>query len=594
MRNRHSFIKSEHGQILIWVIGIMLLAALVIPPLLASSYSGLRASTIRKEKTQELYAADTGVEDALNWISSQGNVARWDESGIVPFPGIGQQVDYPLGIDANLNGILDESEWSEVNESYAEVTVKRTGNWTYKVNSTGSHKYAGTHVKLQVEVTLGTQTFVLEIPQPPKPQEPEEPDCKQGSYAIFSSGEGQSFVSAPGGQVLEGDVYINGNFITTPSQLGGGSTIVEGSLYCNGDVMLEQQSQVTGNVSATGNINLDSSSIIEGNAWANQSISHNSKNYIGGDAYAQIDVNVNDGWVVGSAWADHNVNVPAIIHQSAFANNDINVPGGVIEGWAYYWNNLNITGGGTVGNSAPLTEEVSVPLALMPGTQPIEDPGAPYLGNATDVTKGGGEYTPPNGTLAIKGTTSVSTLGLVQVGSGGPVYIKGNLDFANNAVFWLEGTVYVDGKIDMVNNCQVLAKPGTATPAVLVANGDITIKNKMIAVPDENMPLIMSVNGNILLWNNGIIYAALWAPNGTVMIRNGTFVYGAVWAEQIITENGYKIVYNQRVSTLPGVPSGCVPGEPETPPDEPVPPEYVLVVYPTGKVTINSYIVLEE
>lgn len=592
MKNRCRFVKSESGQILVWVIGVLVLAALIIVPLLLSAFGGLRTSTIRQERMQELYAADTGIEDALNWIFNQGNLTRLNESGNATFPQIGGSFNYLLGFDTNNNIQIDDAELSNINGCNVSITGNRTADLAYTVTATGTNLDKGTHVKVQVKVTLEETTQSYEIEQPPVQIYPQSPSGGPFYYAIASLGDGEQFVGSAGG-TIDGDIFINGNFNTSPP--GGGATIVTGNLYCDGNMTLDLSSHVMGNASATGNIVLLSSSIIDGNAWANNAITINSSNGIGfgpggGDAYSQTDVNVNDGSIVGSAWADHDVNVSDIIHQSAFANHDINVPGGTIDGWAYYLNNLNITGGGSVGNSMPLTDDAYVPPAVMPSVQENPDPGAVYLGNATS----GGTYTPPSGTLTVSGTKSVSNLGLVSIGSGGPVYINGNLKFSNNAVLWLEGTVYVSGSVDMTaNNCQVLAKPGTATPAVLVANGDITIKNNTVATPDVNMPLIMSVNGNIDCSNNDYVVGALYAPNGTITLMNNTRVDGAVVAKNIVTNNNYSVTYNPIVQNIPGLPGASGPGPLPTPYPSPVPPVVETIATPKG-VHIDSYVVLEE
>ena len=577
MRNRCSFGKSESGQILVWVVGVMVLAALIIVPLLLSAFGGLRTSTIRQERMQELYAADTGIEDALNWIFNQGDLTRLKGDGNnMTFPQIGGDFSYPL--------------LSNINDCNVSIIGNRTGNWTYTVISTGTNLDKGTHVKVQVKVKVQPLTVGGElITQPPVYIYPQPPPGGPFSYAIASLGDGQQFVGSAGG-TIDGDIFINGNFKTSPP--GGGATLVTGNLYCDGDMTLDLSSHVMGNASATGNIVLLATSIIDGNAWANTYISQASQNYIGKDAYAQTYINASKGSINGSAWATGNITVSSAIHQSAFANHDINVPGGTIDGWAYYMDNLNITGGGYVGNSLKLNQAAYVPPAVMPSIQENPDPGAVYLGNATDTSKGGGTYT---GSITVSGTKSVSTSGLVSKDNGGPVYINGNLKFSNNAVLWLEGTVYVSGSVDMTaNNCQVLAKPGTATPAVLVANGDITIKNNTVATPDVNMPLIMSVNGNINCSNNDYVVGALYAPNGTITLMNNTRVDGAVVAKNIVTNNNYSVTYNPIVQNIPGLPAGTGPGPQPSPVPSPVPPVYgPTITVPTG-VYVISYVVLEE
>jgi hypothetical protein len=255
------------------------------------------------------------------------------------------------------------------------------------------------------------------------------------------------------------------------------------------------------------------------------------------------------------------------------------VPGGTIDGWAYYLNSLNISSGGSVGNSSKLNPEAYVPPAVMPSVQENPNPGAVYYGNATE---GPGHWT-------ITGNKNIS--GTVHLG---PTLITGDLTFSNNGILWLDGTVYVQGKIDIdKNNCQVLATPGAVTPAVLVADGSITIKNNTIATPDINMPLIMSVNGNIDCRNNDYVVGALYAPNGTITLMNNTQVDGAVVAKNIVTNNNYSVTYNPIVQNIPGLPGASGPGPLPTPYPSPVPPVVETIATPQG-VHIDSYVVLEE
>lgn len=71
MRNKSNLMKSQSGQILAYTIIIIMLAGLIIAPLLSFTYGSWRAVNIRQERTQELYASDTGIEDALYQIKTE-------------------------------------------------------------------------------------------------------------------------------------------------------------------------------------------------------------------------------------------------------------------------------------------------------------------------------------------------------------------------------------------------------------------------------------------------------------------------------------------------------------------------------------------
>ena len=56
--------KRESGQALSLGLVLLLIGGLTLPPLLALVNTGLKSSQVYEQKTDELYAADTGVEDA--------------------------------------------------------------------------------------------------------------------------------------------------------------------------------------------------------------------------------------------------------------------------------------------------------------------------------------------------------------------------------------------------------------------------------------------------------------------------------------------------------------------------------------------------
>jgi hypothetical protein len=615
MRNKSGLMRDEKGQVLIWVIALMMLAALIIPPFVASAYSGLHTSSVQQEKMQEFYAADTGIEDALMWIQSDWNNVTIAKPGDLILPLGNSTVEEPADpAEYRLSDFID-GEWIPrlVNNCWVDVMVERnesTGNYTYFVYSTATNQDTGNHVKVRVHVSpAGPFTTWSTKTLPPIPIPHGCVSNNPFSYAMGSLEGDIALVSVQGD--IEGDVYVNGDL-----NLIGGQNVVNGNVYSAGDLTMNQQSIVTGNASVVGNLVLEQQAIIGENAWGNESITVDSGNGIWGDAYARTDINVLTGSVQGSAWANHDVNVlsgTSVIYQSAYANNDINVNSGMILGWAYYLNSLNISGGGSVGDSEPLSQTVQVPEPILPQ---IGDASAPayaasleYLGNATALPYGG-NYTPidnksnPLATLQISGDKSLGyPVGPVPVGAGGPIYINANLDLSNNAGLTLEGTVYVKGSITLGNNADVTTGNSTTmpntTPKVLIAEGSISINSNIIAQTDQDMPLIMSLYGSIECWNNSVINAALYAPNGTVYIHNNAYVDGAIVAQKItpIKESGqqgtkkYTVIYNEAVKNIPGLPYARidVPGEPgELPQSEEVATEHFVRVY------VDSYIVLEE
>ena len=72
--------RKQSGQgVLAVVLVLVILAALILGPLLGFMGTGLKEGQMHESKVQELYAADSGVEDALNWlIQGKPTDGNWD------------------------------------------------------------------------------------------------------------------------------------------------------------------------------------------------------------------------------------------------------------------------------------------------------------------------------------------------------------------------------------------------------------------------------------------------------------------------------------------------------------------------------------
>jgi hypothetical protein len=72
------FSQREGGQALILVLILLLLGGLMLPPMLSLASTGLKAGQLIEQKTDELYAADAGVEDAI-WNTRTPDAPFYDE-----------------------------------------------------------------------------------------------------------------------------------------------------------------------------------------------------------------------------------------------------------------------------------------------------------------------------------------------------------------------------------------------------------------------------------------------------------------------------------------------------------------------------------
>jgi hypothetical protein len=127
--------KEESGQTFILVLIMLLLGGLIIASLLGYMSTGLTAGQICKVRMDELYAADSGVEDAL-WQIVQ-NVPDLPKEGDPAY-------SYSI-IPVNDKNVDVDVE--HVETRYAEVTYV-----VHKITSTGSANGRSTSIESYVEV----------------------------------------------------------------------------------------------------------------------------------------------------------------------------------------------------------------------------------------------------------------------------------------------------------------------------------------------------------------------------------------------------------------------------------------------------------
>ena len=570
MKRRCNLIQSEGGQILIVVIIILMLAAIAMPAILGLTYSSGKKTNINTQKTQVRYAADSGIQDALNRLANLGNgtlqVPDYSSSknGNGTLVIEGDWVGYTLGAPAPVS----------VNDCQVDMRIEYEGNGTghptYLITSTGDSTIDPT-------VTIQARAKLLTVPG--TYYTPGE-GCNYTSafdYAVASLGPtGPDFKTNP--VTISGNVYSNG-----PVDFGAGSTVTpdgyhKGDVWANGPVTLEY-SISKGSVSISGSVhaNGDIKMIGYGPTDANYGS-------IGGDAYGNGSIQATGvgSWIGGSAWASEDINVGLNTHgsevagsgiaHSAVALGDVHVSGPVING--LLWNvggNVASNGDVTVDNAGTIMGDVNVSPDgtvthsngiingdITYGTVTLTLPEIPTL-VATDVawwqnyyytqaTTGPDHVTYPGGYTIPQGSGNVSM---------GNTYIVGDFDVKNGNTVYLgnDTTVYVTGLVMIDSASNVM---GTGR---LVAVGDITLKNKIVGDPIF-MPLLMTL-GCLQVFNQqasdpGTLYAALYAPNCNVDLKNWNIVSGAVVAQGITGGQGTNIIWNPGVRNIPGLPGGDV------------------------------------
>lgn len=263
-------IKDETGRVLELVLILLTVGGLILAPLLGLMSTGLLAGQVYERKTDELYAADAGAEDAVWKIQNQVDEVK----GLTPC--------YP-----------DWSyDMSEVNGKSVNVTITYVTNMTYRVESIATGNNSGTRIEAYVtgESYYGDYSGLMEhvlispgevnvankvIVDPPEPY----PDDPHGTYANYPDAwpevweleefygdqvedgrecYGYTVVDLDGNNCPTGPIYINSEAVSCPSGLE--PLYVDGELDILNSDSTEATLTLNGTMYATGDTSIGATS----------------------------------------------------------------------------------------------------------------------------------------------------------------------------------------------------------------------------------------------------------------------------------------------------------------------------------------------
>lgn len=129
--------RDENGHVFVLTLILLALCGLIVVPVLAYANTGLKANKVYEERTDELYAADAGVNHAL-W-SIKHNVAGLPSASGSP------ALEYDVTDDVTGDPLT-------VNGKPVHVTITYSGTATYAVVSRGGS--AGDNESIEAEVSV--------------------------------------------------------------------------------------------------------------------------------------------------------------------------------------------------------------------------------------------------------------------------------------------------------------------------------------------------------------------------------------------------------------------------------------------------------
>jgi len=214
----------------------------------------------------------------------------------------------------------------------------------------------------------------------------------------------------------------------------------------------------------------------------------------------------------------------------------------LFEGDIYANGDINLSGNAEVCGDATATGQIDLSSNASVTGEPEEQLDPPLVFAEMDTSIYLDEAN--QGTL-IEGDLNIGGDDYYDLG---PAHITGNLAISDNAIVRLTGTVWIDGTITMSGNSRI---EGAET---IVAGGDIQVTGNT-KLDADNIPLIISTDGNITVTGSGWVSAILYAPNGDITLSGNSMVSGAVVGQNIYAEGNNTLEYLVELksrSDLPG------------------------------------------
>lgn len=281
--NVRRLISDEKGKVLVLALAMLVVGGLLLGPLLGLMGTGLAAGQTYEKKSDELYAADAGVENAIWHLERGGN-----PGDVLTFTLNGKDVvvtmtylnpgncSEPAMYEIVSTATGEDGSSTTVTAHVTNITVYFEGD-----KQLDAGDYYGTHIYVEGTLTLNADSEVAG-------------NVMAGGDIILNAGALVGGVVCVGGNLetnneagIEADVYVEGyvkmtgssyingdvharKYVTMDGEfvniqgdvyageyvsVGGKSARIESNVYSGGDVTVDGQSaRIAGNVCAVGSV----------------------------------------------------------------------------------------------------------------------------------------------------------------------------------------------------------------------------------------------------------------------------------------------------------------------------------------------------
>jgi cytoskeletal protein CcmA (bactofilin family) len=271
---------QEKGHGLDLVLTLLGLGGLIMAPLLGLTSTGLLAGQVYEQNTEELYAADAGVEDGI-WHLTQGGSVNDTLQLTVNGKAVTVEME-ELPHDCNELATYEITSTAVSQDGGTTTVLARVTGITVYMDELLLDHHAGTvyipnNVYVEGDVTLASEVHIVG-------------DLKAGGNVILNQGSLIGGIVCVAGDLtlnnnatIEAAVYVAGNLVLN------NLAIIESDLNVWGTVYLGGSIDVIGDIHANGSVTISSGQgpLVDGNICSNGDVSVNGKSAtVDGDVYA--------------------------------------------------------------------------------------------------------------------------------------------------------------------------------------------------------------------------------------------------------------------------------------------------------------------
>ncbi|MBN1191112.1 MAG: polymer-forming cytoskeletal protein [Dehalococcoidales bacterium] len=511
----HKIFSSERGDTLILALIVMILVGFLIGPLLNHMSTGLKNSReVYSSRTDEQYAADAGVSQAMWYIKYRGED--------VPEEFIIDQINGKT-VFVNIEQATGEDE------SISYTIISRAGSTT-------------------TTAITGYTPEIEAVPGVPG----EESVCYFNNCVAANSGD----INVTGAAKICSNNGNNGNVFSGGDVVIEGSSSIEGDVYAVGDVELAYSTRIDGNAVASGSVNTIGTVTGTRTSYADLQ----SAPGIDGDDLDEMVQSVYDG--------TFNLD-PLIPGGATYGGITVKNQSGT------HYPELNITGNLEFRNTnTGIVFDSQVYVAgniyFRSGTQDITFCGPVYAGGKIYVGSGSGTISFNSRVIAneidLSGcytflfNSSVKDLGDLSVGNSintsfaSTIYVDGDFEYSGASNLSLNDNIYIKGALTLGNSTQLVG------PEKVVVRGNVTLSGATVLTADQLPFLIMppaattpalasSVDpSTFTLANSAIASAVVYAPTADFSITGSAKLYGGIICQSADVSNSAIVEYLTGIS----------------------------------------------